>query len=299
MYNDFNAIKYNDPVHLKCDICNKPYTSKKSTEYTKLRNNRTLDICSKKCLNRHQQKSVDVACKQCNKKITKFSSSIKHSKYAFCTQSCSATYNNAHRAHVVDNRTKSIECNKCCKQIIVNIRAGTKTCCTDCRKENCRTATKKCIASRAKIRDKHAIQTNIQANCSSCNEIFFKTVKNGYYSVICSDECRQNVRSKNSLGVKSVYNGIKLDSNWELKVAKQLDLMCIKWVRPKAIKYIDLLLKQRNYFADFYLCDFDLYLDPKSDYVIKQQQLKLDIVSKQVKLIYGNIDMILAYIKTL
>ena len=37
--------------------------------------------------------------------------------------------------------------------------------------------------------------------------------------------------------------------------------MGICWNRPKALYYGD-----RRYFADFYLVDFDIYLDPKNDY---------------------------------
>ena len=43
----------------------------------------------------------------------------------------------------------------------------------------------------------------------------------------------------------------------------------IIWIKPKAIKYLDINGKQHNYIPDFYLPQYDVYLDPKNDYLIK------------------------------
>ena len=72
-----------------------------------------------------------------------------------------------------------------------------------------------------------------------------------------------------------------LQSTYELECAELLNKMNIKWNRPKAMKY-----SGRNYFADFYLPDFEVYLDPKNAYKAKldADKIALVIVENKVKL---------------
>lgn len=56
------------------------------------------------------------------------------------------------------------------------------------------------------------------------------------------------------------YKGVSLDSSWELKVALSLDEHGIRWDRPKYFRLKD----GRRYTPDFYLPDFEIYLDPKA-----------------------------------
>ena len=64
------------------------------------------------------------------------------------------------------------------------------------------------------------------------------------------------------------YNGIKLDSSYEVLVAESLDSHNIKWERPGRFPYhIDNTL--HYYTPDFYLPDYDVYLDPKNDFLIE------------------------------
>ena len=79
------------------------------------------------------------------------------------------------------------------------------------------------------------------------------------------------------------YNGILLDSSWELELAKRLDQLQIKWIRPKPIPWVDEDGIAHNYFSDFYLLDYDLYLDPKNPHAIKVQQKKLSRILTQYK----------------
>jgi hypothetical protein len=60
------------------------------------------------------------------------------------------------------------------------------------------------------------------------------------------------------------YKGILLDSSWEYELAKRLDSINIKWDRPKPLKWKDEEGFIHNYFPDFYLLDYNLYLDPKN-----------------------------------
>ena len=79
------------------------------------------------------------------------------------------------------------------------------------------------------------------------------------------------------------YKGVMLDSTWELYLAKRLDSLEIEWDRPEPIKWIDKEGKTHNYFADFYLPKYDLYLDPKNPYAIQVQKKKLDCLLEQYK----------------
>ena len=76
---------------------------------------------------------------------------------------------------------------------------------------------------------------------------------------------------------------VKLDSSWEEALAIQLDATDINWIRPGPIKWIDESGITHNYFPDFYLTDYDVYLDPKNPYAIKAQQAKLKCLTSQIK----------------
>lgn len=78
------------------------------------------------------------------------------------------------------------------------------------------------------------------------------------------------------------YNGIMLDSTWELELARRLDEQNIRWERPGPIKWIDEDGSIHNYFPDFFLPDHNLYLDPKNPYAYKVQEKKIDQLKKQL-----------------
>lgn len=79
------------------------------------------------------------------------------------------------------------------------------------------------------------------------------------------------------------YKGILLDSSWELALARRLDDIKINWIRPEPLEWIDENNLIHNYFPDFYLIDFDIYLDPKNPHAINVQKKKLDIILNQYK----------------
>lgn len=85
------------------------------------------------------------------------------------------------------------------------------------------------------------------------------------------------------------YKGIMLDSSWELALAVRLDDTGIKWIRPDPIPWTDEQGITHNYFPDFYLPEYDLYLDPKNPQAIKVQTKKLERLLTQ----YNNIIILL------
>lgn len=76
---------------------------------------------------------------------------------------------------------------------------------------------------------------------------------------------------------------VRLDSSYEVTVAKLLDTWGVKWTRPKPLVWIDKYGKNHNYFPDFLLSDFDIYLDPKNEYCFKAQKEKIEYVKEHYK----------------
>lgn len=81
------------------------------------------------------------------------------------------------------------------------------------------------------------------------------------------------------------YKGVLLDSTWELELAIRLDRLSVEWIRPDPIPWVDEEGVTHNYFPDFYLPEYDIYLDPKNPHAINVQKKKLNILKQQ----YNNI----------
>ncbi len=65
------------------------------------------------------------------------------------------------------------------------------------------------------------------------------------------------------------YNGESFASSYEIHVVKSLDANMIKWNKcKKTFHYVGPDGKTRTYLPDLYLPDFDIYLDPKNDFLI-------------------------------
>lgn len=82
------------------------------------------------------------------------------------------------------------------------------------------------------------------------------------------------------------YKDKTLGSSYELAVAKSLDENSITWDTGKRISYIDPFGKKRTYTPDFYLEEYDVYLDPKNDFLINNINPNLGFSDKQkIKLV--------------
>jgi hypothetical protein len=77
------------------------------------------------------------------------------------------------------------------------------------------------------------------------------------------------------------YKGKTLGSSYELEVAKSLDENNIRWDTCKRIIYIDPFGKKRTYTPDIYLLDYDIYLDPKNDFLIDNVNPRLGFSDKE------------------
>src|SRR6185369_4397320 len=92
-------------------------------------------------------------------------------------------------------------------------------------------------------------------------------------------------------------------SSYELIIAKILDENKIFWYRPKPFKWLNTIKNTSHlYYPDFYLKDFNIYLDPKNNYLIEKDKFKIESVISQnnIKLFILNKNQLtLDYIKEL
>lgn len=75
------------------------------------------------------------------------------------------------------------------------------------------------------------------------------------------------------------YNGIKLDSSYEVMLAESLDQHNIRWKRCGRFEY-HLNGETHYYTPDFYLPDYNVYLDPKNDFLINNVNPRLGFSDK-------------------
>jgi len=114
-----------------------------------------------------------------------------------------------------------------------------------------------------------------------CSETFSENVKNGKIIIdrsrtIYSEERRFNLsesaKAHNLGGVRQSkwikYKDKILGSTYELQVVIDLEKNNIKWDTCSKFKYEDPFGKIRSYTPDLYLSDYDIYLDPKNDFLI-------------------------------
>ncbi len=147
-----------------------------------------------------------------------------------------------------------------------------------------------------------------QKTCTVCRKSFEVGYKQKARKTCCR-ECNTyasvtirsypNGRRKLFEYVDSFNNKVTLESSWELIIAKHLDEKRIKWIRPEPVKWFDNTNKSRLYYPDFYLIDFDLYVDPKNLYAMTTGNLKMLAVDKLINIIYGDIKYILSELDNL
>lgn len=99
---EFDIAKSNALLPLKCEHCGKIfYQLKKHLKYWTITKGikEYFKYCSQQCEALSTNKSLVVTCANCNKEIIIKNSQTKKSKSGnhFCSQSCAAIYNNAHK----------------------------------------------------------------------------------------------------------------------------------------------------------------------------------------------------------
>jgi len=270
-----------ESAELQCELCKKTFL--KSVKEIKLVLNNTrphiLKYCSKQCQYDAMKTLVVTECRQCKNKIDRRISDLKKFKHCFCSASCRASFYN--NGKIISEKTRQ------------NISKSVKN-------FYLLNPYKTLNRRKRKIKPKKILSKKI--NCSFCgNEFVSIRNKSCRYPSLCSDSCLINMKQLNARGNKKlIYKDIRFDSRWEIDVAIFLDSLYLRWERPiTPVPWQGGDGKSHKYFPDFFLPDYDLYLDPKNPICISKQIEKLNIVSKKINLIYGEKEMIFNYIKNM
>ena len=76
---------------------------------------------------------------------------------------------------------------------------------------------------------------------------------------------RKKLWSKKSDYTKLDGSIVSMDSTWEVMMAARLDVLGVAWKRDKSLKleYKTRGGRKKNYIPDFYLVDYDVYIEVK------------------------------------
>ena len=97
---EFTEAAANTRLPCKCYNCNKSFYVEKRYIIRELTHNYNyVKFCSTECKNIYTGVLIKTICLNCNKPIKRTISTIKRNKNnsSFCSQSCAASYNNAHK----------------------------------------------------------------------------------------------------------------------------------------------------------------------------------------------------------
>lgn len=196
-------------------------------------------------------------CENCNNECKE-----KYGSGRFCSCKCARAYSTKNIT-----KTKIVLCNLCSNGIEVDRRSRNDIVCNNCKKIRIK-----------KVRIKKLV-SSVELVCEKCQTTFqWKNIKR-----FCSKKCqcsyigsllKKNTSKMGGLrdggGRTKIYEYInwlnekmKLNND-EIKVAKILDVLQVRWGRNwRGFDYIDLENNKRKYYPDFYLNDFDCYVEYK------------------------------------
>lgn len=200
----------------------------------------------------------------------------------FCSKSCSATYNNKKRDGLKEETKRKIS------ESLTGYKHSEET------KSKLRGNTN----GRGGGRGSCGVRIE---PCKICGKLF--TQRTWKYRLTCSKKCQIEASTKrkyqNGSRKTIYYKGVVLESSWELILAEWLDEKEIKWERPKPIGWVDDDNKQKLYYPDFYLTEYNLFLDPKNPYCMELDKDKMNKISGHINIIYGDIDYVIKEIEKL
>jgi len=252
-------------IEINCPRCHKT-ALKEAREVTRQRKNNKPIYCSKECANfgrwekRRTNFSVKRNCIYCGLEFES-STKLKHKKC--CSLQCAGKISRLCLSK--DKHQKGInayydseEYKKLANEKLQDkIKKITKNC-VICQKEFCNLKnpkTKTCSSVCNSLRTSLASQKH--PNCGG------ETNYKRYY-----------------------YKNTYMDSSWEVDLAKWMDENNILWKRDRLMCFVwkDSANKIRRYHPDFYLEQYNVYLDPKNKYLQIKDKEKLEQVQLQNKI---------------
>lgn len=220
-------------------------------------------------------------CTNCNSPLD-----YEKRKNKFCSKSCSASYNNKNR--VRSDETNQKISNSLSNYYEKNYKSYKKVFKNNLKERQikegafCKIFTITCRICGTK----HAVGWN-RKDRKTCGKRACKI----HASV--GERSYQNGSRKPTWYYNTWQNKeVLLESSWEVEIANYLTSKGIRWIRPEPVQWFDLKGVERYYYPDFYVVDYNLYLDPKNPYCISKDKVKLEIVKKKINLEYGAVDYI-------
>jgi hypothetical protein len=271
---------------------------------------------------------MEILCSFCGGEFDKCKKEItRQKKRGRCNFYCSKECNNSS----ISKRSKvKKKCLRCEKEFISTKAKKARKCCSPkCSSEYSRSfQTIESLKSRSNkikkrwkdgsyknmVRPKHPnVIIQLKGICEMCDESFSYRKRGSFIRKTCSDKCKFSLISRNNRANpncggktnwnKFTYNGVSFDSSWEVEIAQFMDARGIIWERKNitVFKWEDPSGSTRRYHPDFYLRDFDCYLDPKNKFLQKKDKFKLDSVRDKynINLISGDVTFIKQFIESL
>lgn len=246
-------------------------------------------------------KYVKIKCFGCGKEVDKYKKEIdRQIKLGRSEFYCCFPCFKEHKIFPTKHKEIIFNCLICEKEFITSTKKkASKTCSQSCAtklgfknlsSEEIEIRNNKVKQNWAKGIYKGRIKIPFKLKCIICNNDFETKNKN---AKTCSKECysyllKQNSRNNPNCGGETnykryLYKDIGMDSSWEVELAKWLDEKNIKWIRSRKICLFwkDESNNLRRYYPDFYLPDYNLYLDPKNKYLQEKDKFKLDNIRSQ------------------
>lgn len=90
---------------------------------------------------------------------------------------------------------------------------------------------------------------------------------------------KQKLWSKVSIYTTVDGHEVQMDSTWEVAMAKKLDELGVKWTRDESLvlEYRTIRDRKRRYIPDFFLPDYDLYIEVKGYWTDAARHKMIDV----------------------
>jgi len=234
---------------------------------------KAVDANKKLKLQRISQYNINpTKCKNCNAALP-----YSKRKNKFCNNSCAASLNNIGRVQSNKQKKVAAETLKCTRK-----KNGGNN------RNYCKLYSKICKICKNEFLVGYR-RKQVKTCCKKCATI--ASVKIRAYP---------NGRIKRTWFFNPYENKkVLLESSWEVKIANLLIKKDIEWIRPAPIEWTDNNNVEHLYFPDFYLTDYNAYLDPKNPYCMKKDKEKMEKVSTKIKVIFGDIELVKKFILSL
>lgn len=238
------------------------------------------------------QKMIEKTCPQCQKV---FSSTTKARASTYCSRECAAKHSYELCAQDADwKASRETKVSIAVKKRWEQIERGS--------------------VPRPKVANGKVMATPEERTrkCSECDNTFvlkFHASKQKTCSPICLKvRQRRTARENPNCGGETnykryVYNDITMDSAWEVEIAQWMDAHQVKWTRSRKMMFhwTDETGAKRRYYPDFYLPDYNVYLDPKNKYLIEKDRFKILAAQREngITIIWGLRETLFVYLEAL